>query len=408
MVSATPMSTTTAALPSPVRTVLRTPGVAPVFATSLLGRLPAGAAALVLILHVQGLTGSYARGGLVAGCYALAFGLMAPVLGRLVDARGQTAVLRIGAALSASAMVALALIPAGAPLGAFIAAAVIAGAAHPPLGACMRALWPDLLPDASRHVAYSFESAAMEVVYLLGPLAIAGGIGAWSTSAAMAACGLFLLTGTLLFSFTPASARWRAEAAEHHHFGAALRSRGVRTLLVVMALIGVCFGAVEVAVPAFADAHGNRGLAGPLLAVWGAGSLVGGLLATRTAAAADPAGRVALLLAWVAIGHVLPAFSTGIVMLGALLFVGGMSVAPALAGTNGLLDRVAPRGALTESFTWLTTGLLGGISIGGVLGGSLADGPGPAWALGAAAIAAALGALLALARRPVLRASVRR
>jgi MFS family permease len=248
----------------------------------------------------------------------------------------------------------------------------------------------------------------MEVVYLLGPLAIAGGIGAWSTSAAMAACGLFLLTGTLLFSFTPASARWRAEAAEHRHFGAALRSRGVRTLVVVMALIGLCFGAVEVAVPAFADADGHRGLAGPLLAVWGAGSLVGGLLATRAAAAADPAGRVALLLGGVAIGHVLPAFATGSFLLGVLLFVGGSSVAPALAGTNGLLDRVAPAGALTESFTWLTTGLLGGIAVGGVVGGSLADGPGASWALAAAAAAAALGALLALARRPVLRASVRR
>src|SRR5215208_4273604 len=214
----TDMSATTAALPSPLRTVLRAPGVAPVFATSMVGRLPAGAVALVLILHVQGLTGSYARGGIVAGCYALAFGLMAPVLGRLVDARGQTAVLRIGAALSASAMVALAVIPAAAPLGVLIAAAVVAGAAHPPLGACMRALWPDLLPDSSRHVAYSFESAALEVTYLLGPLAIAGGIGAWSTSAALAACAVFLVTGTLLFSFTPASARWRAEAAEHHHF----------------------------------------------------------------------------------------------------------------------------------------------------------------------------------------------
>jgi MFS family permease len=403
------MSTaTTAALPTPIRTVLRTPGVTRVFATSLLGRLPAGAAALVLILHIQGLTGSYAKGGLTAGCYALSFGLAAPLLGRMVDVRGQTTVLRAGATVSAGAMVAIALLPSGAPLGAFIGAAVVAGAAHPPLGACMRALWPDLLPKSTRHVAYSFESAAMEVVYLLGPLAIAGGIGAWSTSAAMAACGLFLFAGTMLFSLTPASARWRAEAAEHRHFGAALRSSGVRTLVLVMALIGVCFGAVEVAVPAFADADGHRGLAGPLLAVWGAGSLVGGLLATRAAAAADPVGRVAMLLGLVALGHVLPAFATGTFLLGVLLFIGGSSVAPALAGTNGLLDRVAPTGALTESFTWLTTGLLGGISVGGVVGGALADGPGASWALGAAAVASALGALLALARRPALRESVMR
>ena len=62
-----------------------------------------------------------------------------------------------------------------------MACAAVAGAAQPPVGACMRSLWPVLTPDADlRHAAYSLEGVAMEVIYILGPVAIVGGIGAWS------------------------------------------------------------------------------------------------------------------------------------------------------------------------------------------------------------------------------------
>src|SRR4051794_41932855 len=76
-----------------VRAVLRTPGVARVFAASLLGRIPAGALGLVLILRVRELSGGYADGGAVAGAFSLGYATAAPLVGRLVHARGQTRVL---------------------------------------------------------------------------------------------------------------------------------------------------------------------------------------------------------------------------------------------------------------------------------------------------------------------------
>src|SRR3954465_5401035 len=75
------------------RTVLRTPGVARTYGTSLIARLPMGAHALVLLLYVQSLTGSYALGGAAAGPFARAPALSAPPLGRLIDRHGQTRVL---------------------------------------------------------------------------------------------------------------------------------------------------------------------------------------------------------------------------------------------------------------------------------------------------------------------------
>ena len=73
--------------------LLRVPGFAPLFLASMAGRLPASALGLVLILRTRELTGSFAAGGAVAGAYALANGVTAPLLGRLVDRRGQGAVL---------------------------------------------------------------------------------------------------------------------------------------------------------------------------------------------------------------------------------------------------------------------------------------------------------------------------
>src|SRR6185369_14796614 len=107
----------------------------------------------------------------------------------------------------------LATLPAGAPLGAILAAAAVAGACQPPVGACMRALWPVLLdsPDR-RHAAYSMEGALLEIVYICGPVLIVAGIGSWSTAAAMAACAAFLLLGDLAFSAHHVSRAWRPHA----------------------------------------------------------------------------------------------------------------------------------------------------------------------------------------------------
>src|SRR5215210_2180362 len=99
-----------------VRALLSTPGVARVFGASMVGRVPAGALGLLLILRARELGGGYADGGLVGGAFAFGLGAAAPLVGRVVDARGQTRVLVAGAAACAGALGALALVPAGTPV----------------------------------------------------------------------------------------------------------------------------------------------------------------------------------------------------------------------------------------------------------------------------------------------------
>ena len=112
-----------------------------------------GALGLLMILHPHDATGSFARGGLVAAAYTLAMGFSNPALARLVDRTGQTLVLRVGALISGGALAAFAMLPTRA-LRRVHRCASVAGGAQPPIGACMRALWPVLAPGPEpRHAA---------------------------------------------------------------------------------------------------------------------------------------------------------------------------------------------------------------------------------------------------------------
>src|SRR3954454_20441580 len=112
--------------------VLRLPGVLSLFLASCVARLPMGAAGLLLVLHTKDLTGSYGRGGVAAGVFALSVGLSSPGLARIVGRRGQTAVLQLGALVSTLALVVVALLPADVPFGVILAASAVAGLGQPP------------------------------------------------------------------------------------------------------------------------------------------------------------------------------------------------------------------------------------------------------------------------------------
>jgi MFS family permease len=391
-----------------MREVLRTPGALTLFAAACVARLPMGALGLLFVLHTQQLTGSYAKGGLVAGVNAIALSLSNPLLARVVDRRGQSLVVRAGAPIAAAAIVAGALLPASAPLGAILACAAVAGAAQPPIGACMRAVWPALLDDpVLRHTAYAMEGVVLEVVYICGPLLIVAGIGSWSPAAAMVACAVFMAGGGLAFAAHPVSRGWRPHADRARDLTGALRAGGVRVLVAVFLLCGLAVGAVEVAVPAALDAMGHRGLTGLLLGVWGVGSMLAGFTVARIGVGPDPPRRLALLLAaWGATHAVIGAAGSPLV-LGLLLLVAGAAIAPTFVCVNAMLDGLAPTGTLTEAFTWTSTGMQAGAAAGSALGGALVEAASPGVAMAVLGGGGILAALLVRAAssgalRPVL------
>jgi hypothetical protein len=97
------------------RAVVMAPGAWPLLSTSIIARLPLAMLSLVLLVHTERVTGSFALAGLVTGSYTVGLGVGAPVLGRLVDRCGQLAVLVATAFGSSVLLGAVALLPASAP-----------------------------------------------------------------------------------------------------------------------------------------------------------------------------------------------------------------------------------------------------------------------------------------------------
>jgi predicted MFS family arabinose efflux permease len=376
--------------------VARCAGVWRLFALSVIARLPAEMFSIGLLVHAQHLTGSFGVAGVVAGVYAIGLGIGGPLVGRLVDHRGQTSTLLVSATVSATLLGAIAALPARAPLPILVGLAFGIGLASPPVGACLRAQLPTLLPDpgAIRRV-YALEASVVELTYIFGPpLALC--IGAlWSTGAALAAGGVILLAATAAFAVQPASRNWRPVRAERNLRRGSLRSPAMRTLVIVLIAVGMLLGAGEVAVIAAAKSLHSTTAAAPLFAVWGAGSFIGGLLVTRRGGGARTAAGLALWLGALTAGHLalIPADGS-VIALGAVLLVAGAAIAPSEATVYSMVERAAPASTMTEAFAWLATAMAVGAAGGAAGAGVVVDRGGPSAAF---ALAGGAGALAVLA-----------
>ncbi len=392
------------------RTVLGVPGVPPVLGAALLSGVGSGVYVLALVLLVADATGSFAAAGLASGAYGVGIAVTAPVRGRLLDRLGQRRVivpLAVLDAVTAAALVGAA--AAGAGLEAFVPLGALAGATTPPLMAAVRALWADLVPDDElRAAAYGVQSAMLETFSVGGPLLAAGLAALAGPGAAVAVAGGLEAAGGLLFASTRASRGALGERDAHATRRArrlgALASPGLRVLAVAALPGGAAIGAVEVSVPAFAEAvEGDAAAGGLALAAFAAGSLAGTLVyAGRTWPGARAAHYPALVAACAA-GLALPALATGLPVLALLLLVGALALGPITAVVFALLDDVSGRSTAAEATTWVITAYSLGAAAGAAAGGALAEGVSPRAAL-LLAPALLLGELtIVLARRAALR-----
>jgi MFS family permease len=384
--------------------VLRVPSVPRLLASAVVGRMPTAMAGLAIVLLVREGGGSYAVAGTVAAAYSVALALTSPLLGRLVDRVGQTRVLAGCAGASVLAFAALAAVGRGASPVLLGALAALAGGSIPPVAACMRALWSELLGDGGRlQAAFAVESTAQELIFVVGPPLVALLAALLSPAAAVLGTAVLLLAGTAVFAATPASRAWRPRRRAADWAGP-LRSPGIRTVLAAIVLLATAFGTVEVTVVAGAEQLGSRTLAGPLLALWAVGSLVGGLAFGSRASGRGPEQRMIGLLALVVAGIALLAVAAGVAQLAAGMVLAGLGIAPAIACLSLLVDRLAPAGTVTEAFTWVTTAFATGFAAGNALGGTLVHEVGTDGSFLAAAGGVAAAALVARLRRGVLAA----
>jgi predicted MFS family arabinose efflux permease len=269
----------------------------------------------------------------------------------------------------------------------------------------LRSMWPALLKDRTEllQAAYALDSVLIELIFVVGPLltGIIAAVG--SPAAALIVSAISVVAGTLLFTSLPPS-RAIAPIAREHSAGllGALASPGVRSLVLTSIPAGVGLGMCEVALPAFSRASGRAELAGVLLAIWSLGSAAGGLI-YGALPRRPPLNRVHLLVAVLLPLGLLPlAAAPSVAVMALLVIPAGMFIAPLLATRNELVGWVAPAGSKTEAYTWPVTAFVGGIAIGSAFSGAIVEASSWRVAFLAATGAAAIGAVLAVARRGTL------
>jgi MFS family permease len=384
--------------------ILRTPHVARLFAASLLARLPLGINGLAIVLLVKAETGSFGAAGAAAGALALGSGLCAPLAARLIDRLG-TRMLPVLALICAAGLLAvIALARTGAPGLALVAAAFLAGAAFPPTSSVLRAEYPRLFADrpALMQGAFALDSVLTESVFTVAPLLTAGLVVLFDPAAAILVSAAAVIAGTIaLVAALPPAVEAPAAPASGGRLGA-LAVPGIRTLVGSMLPVGFAFGALEVALPAFADHEGRPELAGVLIALWALGSVTGGLAygaRPRRGSLTSVHLRVAVLLP---VSFLPLALATSPATMALLVVPAGLMIAPLIATRNELAGMVAPEGARTEAYTWPLTALVAGIALGAAASGALADATSWQTAVLAATVAAAAGAAVSAGRRATL------
>ncbi|MFJ6212462.1 MFS transporter [Streptomyces sp. NPDC092296] len=372
--------------------LLRGPYVVRLLAGTLVGRLPSGMTALVIALALREAGAPYSRIGAVTAAYAVASAVGGPALGRLVDRAGQPRVLLSSACVAGLGYALLAVAPGNA--AAAFGGAVLAGAAMPPLEPCLRALWPEIVAKEQLDTAYAFDSASQQLLYVVGPLAVAVVAAVASPATALWIAAGLGLAGALVVATAAPARQWTAppRGAGAGLLGP-LRSTGLVLLLVGLAGAGWALGAQAVLYVAYAEAHAGElsGGAGTLLAVAAFGGLVGALVY----GAVPWRGRAAGGLPVWALASVMAAGFIALVLLPppgvmtVLSFFAGLGLAPLLAVSFALIGELAPPGTTTEAFAWLVTVIAAGNAAGAATAGVLVDG-----SLRSAAVCGAAGITL--------------
>jgi predicted MFS family arabinose efflux permease len=379
------------------RAVLSLPGAAAFFATAAVARLGVAMTILGVLWAVRGATGSFASAGVATAVFALADATAGPQVARLVEDRGQRRILPWSVAVFVLAVSGLI---AGAglrlPLAVLALMAMAAGASVPQVGSFSAARWRHAVrtPDQVA-AALSLEAALNDVTHLCGPVLVSALSAVLYPAAGLTLAGCLVAVGMTAFIW-----QRRSEPPAHGRVDRRLLRPSVAALFGVNMSMGLFFGAMPVAITAFAFAHHAPALAGPIAAVSSLTSLSAGLVYGARAQRLQPltvmlvvSSLLVLATAGLSIAPNVPAMFIGYAV------VGG-AIAPILIPSAVLLQRTTDPGVYTQANTWMNSASAVGIAVAAPLTGLAIQLGG--WRLGflvAAGLTATLPVIIVVVRR---------
>lgn len=375
--------------------------------TSAIGRLPASALQLGLLLYVTASGLGFATGGAVVAAVGVGTALGAPVVGRLVDRFGASVVVGVALVLQSIGLIGMhQFVASGSVVGLLVSAGLV-GAANPQIGPIARARWSGLArernqPDLVR-AAMGYEGACDEASFVIGPVLASFLIGGLGPDVALWVLLALVWVGQGIFLIYLITNRqsWRPEidlslpeAAERFKLGQ------LAWPLLATVAVGVVFGATQTALAAEYSAAGTPWLTGLVYGCVGIGSGLASLLVVRIKWL-PLAMRIAAGGAITAVAAVGLRLTEQAPMAAVLaLFVGG-GVGIVIVSALLRIEQVAPPERINLAMTLGATGVTLGVSLGAAVAGLLVTDPGRGlWPT----ILAGLAALLigVLMRRPNL------
>lgn len=362
------------------REVLAAPTVRRTLLLGLLIRIPMWASAIVLTLHVVGhLGGSYTDAGLVVAVATVTAAISGPWRGRLLDRRGLRATVL-------PSLIVLSICWSVAPFLSYwwlVGIAAVAGLFVVPTFSIIRQVVIGAVQEHRRTTALALDSVAVEISFMAGPA-----LGVWlatsvDTSIALLCCEFAsVLGGLALWILDPALPAAENETASIGGPVAAVARRRrpwdalarwmTPTVLAVLAAsmtATVVLTGTDVSVVAALREQGHPGSIGWILAIWGAGSAIGGLAYGAWGRTISPFVLVGALGLTTAAVSVAP--DRG--WISGLLFVAGLCCAPTITATIDLLSRVVPPRVRGEAMGWHGSAMTIGSAVGAPTVGFVLD-----------------------------------
>lgn len=364
----------------PAAPLLRTPGLAVLFAASTTARLANETARLAVVLLVLDRTGSPSLAGAVVAALTLPSLITGPLLGAWLDrtSRRRSAFVANQVLLSA-ALVGLLAAAGRGPSWAVVLLGGLAGLTSPVLTGGFTGLIPPLVPEPLLRRAYGAESTSYNVAGVIGP-ALAAGLAAAASpdvavvvSAGLSAVALLAVLRVPMPAplGVPERGLVRTVLAGVGHLA---RTPALRSVTVATTLSFVGIGAFPVAFPALAVELGSRAAAsGLLFTAFAVGALIGSATVAARAPRTGPLRLALLGISGLGLLFTALAMSPGMLVAIALLFVAGCSEGPVLASTLALREEHSPSWMRTQVVTTAASLKFGAYAVGSAAAGQLVD-----------------------------------
>lgn len=358
------------------RHVIALPAVRSVLLLGFLVRMPMFATGIVLTLHVVTTLGrSYGEAGLVSAAFTIALAVSAPWRGRLLDRHGLRRVVAPSIVATGLVWTTLPFLP----YAVLLPASVLGGLFVVPTFSILRQALLAAVPEDRRRTALSLDSVFIELSFMIAPAVAVWAAATYNTQWVLLAVAILnLVAASALYvvnpPITPEAVR-EVGATVDAPGDKRWVSVGALAVLAAAAATSIVLAGTDVSIVAALRETGDTAAIGWVLSVWGAGSLVGGLVY----GAWHRSISVFWLLAGLAASTVPVALAGSLPWLVVLLFLCGVLCAPTITATLDHLARLVPEGSRGEAMGWHGSAMTAGQAIGAPLAGFAIDHAGWGW-----------------------------